>query len=130
MPLEEIENLAWPSAPGVKFNNKLSTLDEVKAVVKKARDKPSPVPNALPYLLQKRCLDVFRWIHEILRSAWHTLKISEQWMTDDGVHIPKEQNSTEINQFRPISLLNVEGKKNFLSVMASRLTNSSPKMAM
>ena len=33
----------------------------------------------------------------------------------------KEQNSTEINQFRPISLLNVE-RKTFFSVMASRLT--------
>ena len=42
-------------------------------------------------------------------------------MSADGVYIPKEQNSTEINQFRPISLLNVEGKI-FFSVMASRLT--------
>ena len=32
-----------------------------------------------------------------------------------------EQNSTEINQFRPMSLLHVEGKI-FFSVMASRLT--------
>ena len=42
-------------------------------------------------------------------------------MTAEGVFIPKEQNSTEINQFRPITLLNVEGKI-FFSVMASRLT--------
>ena len=42
-------------------------------------------------------------------------------MSTDGVYLPKEQNSTEINQFRPISLLNVEGKI-FFSVMASRLT--------
>ncbi|GFO18905.1 polyprotein [Plakobranchus ocellatus] len=42
-------------------------------------------------------------------------------MTAEGVHIPKEQDSRGINQFRPISLLNVEGKI-FFSVMASRLT--------
>ena len=42
-------------------------------------------------------------------------------MSADGVYIPKEQNTTEINQFRPISLLNVEGKI-FFSGMASRLT--------
>ncbi|GFN89041.1 reverse transcriptase [Plakobranchus ocellatus] len=41
-------------------------------------------------------------------------------MTAEGVYIPKEQNSTEINQFGPILLLNVEGK--ILAVMASRLT--------
>ena len=42
-------------------------------------------------------------------------------MSAEGVYIPKEQNSSGINQFRPISLLNVEGKI-FFSVMASRLT--------
>ena len=42
-------------------------------------------------------------------------------MTADGVYIPKEANSSQINEFRPISLLNVEGKI-FFSVMASRLT--------
>ncbi|GFN88311.1 reverse transcriptase [Plakobranchus ocellatus] len=42
-------------------------------------------------------------------------------MTAEKVYIPKEQESKLINQFRPISLLNVEGKI-FFSVMASRLT--------
>ncbi|GFO40953.1 reverse transcriptase [Plakobranchus ocellatus] len=42
-------------------------------------------------------------------------------MTAEGVYIPKEQDSKGINQFRPISLLNVEGKI-FFSIMASRLT--------
>ena len=42
-------------------------------------------------------------------------------MMADGVYIPKEQNSSDISQFRPISLLNVEGKM-FFSVMATRLT--------
>ncbi|GFN73711.1 tetratricopeptide repeat protein [Plakobranchus ocellatus] len=49
------------------------------------------------------------------------IKISKEWMTADGVYIPKEQDSKGINQFRPISLLNVEGKI-FFSSMASRLT--------
>ncbi|GFR84512.1 reverse transcriptase [Elysia marginata] len=42
-------------------------------------------------------------------------------MTAEGVYAPKEQNSKEINQFRPMSLLNVEGKI-FFSVMATRRT--------
>ncbi|GFO00946.1 reverse transcriptase [Plakobranchus ocellatus] len=49
------------------------------------------------------------------------IKISKEWMTVEGVYIPKEQDSRGINQFRPISLLNVEGKI-FFSVMASCLT--------
>ena len=50
-------------------------------------------------------------------------KLSYQRPVDDSwrVHIPKEQNSKDINQFRPISLLNVEGKI-FFAILASRLT--------
>ena len=28
----------------------------------------------------------------------------------DGIYLPKEENSEQIGQFRPISLLNVDGK--------------------
>ena len=91
-------------------------LKEINAVVQKARAKSAPGPNGVPYLLHKRCPNVLKRLYKILRGAWSNLKISA-----DGVYIPKEQNSTEINQFRPISLLNVEGKI-FFSVMASRVT--------
>ena len=40
-------------------------------------------------------------------------------MSSDGVYIIKEIKLTEINHFRPISLMNVDGKI-FFSVMASR----------
>eukprot|EP00745_Piridium_sociabile_P006712 TRINITY_DN14328_c0_g1_i10.p3 TRINITY_DN14328_c0_g1~~TRINITY_DN14328_c0_g1_i10.p3 ORF type:complete len:105 (+),score=20.41 TRINITY_DN14328_c0_g1_i10:577-891(+) len=92
------------------FNNKPPTLDEVKKVVQKARAKSSPGPNGIPYLLYKKCPNVLDWLHKLIRSAWRNLKISDQWMTADGVYIPKEQNSRNINQFIPISLLNVDGK--------------------
>ncbi|GFO17672.1 reverse transcriptase [Plakobranchus ocellatus] len=62
-----------------------------------------------------------RWLHKILQSAWNNLKISGQWMTTEIVYIPKKQNSTKIDQLRPMSMLNVEEK--IFSVMASRLTN-------
>ena len=90
-------------------------------MVKKARAKSSPGPNGIPYLLYKKCPKVLMWLHQLIKSAWRNSKISNQWMTADGVYIPKEQNSSDISQFRPISLLNVEGKI-FFSVMATRLT--------
>ena len=40
----------------------------------------------------------------------------------EGVWIPKEENSTKLEQFRSISLLNVEGKV-FFSILARRLTD-------
>ena len=63
------------------------------AAVQKARAKSA----LMPYLLYKRCPNVLKRLHKILRGAWGNLKISEQWMSADGVHIPKERNSTEIN---------------------------------
>ena len=62
-----------------------------------------------------------KWLHANLKLAWKNRHISDQWMIADGVFIPKERNSKDIQQFRPISLLNVEGKI-FLAVLASRLT--------
>ena len=110
-----------PGRPTTPFNDKPLTLEEVKRVVKKARAKSSPGPNGIPYLLYKKCHEVLAWLHRMLRSAWRNKTISTHWMTADGVYIRKEQNSSTINQFNPISLLNVEGKI-FFSVMAARLT--------
>ncbi|GFN85219.1 reverse transcriptase [Plakobranchus ocellatus] len=119
--LEETTGLVWPAAPGTKFDSKPPSLQEVIAVVSKARAKSAPGPNGVPYLLYKRCPNVLKKLHKMLRSAWKNIKISKEWMTADGVYIPKEQDSRGINQFLPISLLNVDGKI-FFSVMASRLT--------
>ncbi|GFO29352.1 reverse transcriptase [Plakobranchus ocellatus] len=121
IPLEETTGLVWPAAPGIKFDSKPPSLQKVIAVVNKARAKSAPGPNGVPYLLYKRCPNVIKKLHKILRSAWKKIKISKEWMTTEGVNIPKELDSRGINQFRPISLLNVEGKL-FFSVMASRLT--------
>ncbi|GFO36627.1 LOW QUALITY PROTEIN: polyprotein [Plakobranchus ocellatus] len=120
-PLEETTGLVWPAAPGIKFDRKPPSLQEVIAVVNKARAKSAPGPNGVPYLLYKRCPNVLKKLHKILRSAWKNIKISKEWMTAEGVYIPKEQDSKGINQFRSISLLNVEYKI-FFSIMASRLT--------
>ncbi|GFN76502.1 polyprotein [Plakobranchus ocellatus] len=104
------DGLVWPAAPGIKFDSKPPSLQEVIAVVNKARDKSAPGPNGVPYLLYKRCPNVLKKLHKFLRSAWKNIKISKEWMTAEGVYIPKEQDSRGINQFRPISLLNVEVK--------------------
>ena len=121
VPLAYNTNLVWPESPGEPFNLNPPTLDEVRQVVLKARCKSAPGPNGIPYVFYKRCPKVLRWLHGNLKMAWKELHISNQWMIAEGVYIPKEQGSQGINQFRPISLLNVEGKI-FFSVMASRLT--------
>ena len=87
----------------------------MKKAVKKTRAKSAPGPNGIPYLLYKKCPKVLAWLHKVLRSAWRKKQIT-QCMKAEGIYIPKEQDSITINQFRPISLLNVEGKIFFLAL--------------
>ena len=120
--LGAISGLDEPIEPEKELNSKPPTLSEIAKVVQKGRSKSAPGPNGIPYLLYKKCPEVLKWLHKLIRSAWRNEKIPQQWMCADGVYIPKEQNSSDINQFRPISLLNIEGKI-FFAVMAARLTN-------
>ncbi|XP_061101211.1 uncharacterized protein LOC133130563 [Conger conger] len=50
------------------------------------------------------------------RMFWRRGKIPEQWRVAEGVWIPKEENSTQLDQFRIISLLCVEAKVFFSAI--------------
>ncbi|GFO38405.1 polyprotein [Plakobranchus ocellatus] len=91
IPLEETTGLVWPAAPGIKFDSKPPSLQEGIAVVNKARAKSAPGPNGVPYLLYKRCPNVLKKLHKILRSAWKNIKISKEWMAAEWVYIPKSK---------------------------------------
>ena len=58
----------------------------------------------------------------MLRLAWRREVIPQEWSTADGIYIPKEEESKLLGQFRPISLLNVEGKV-FFGVLAKRMVD-------
>ncbi|GFO24707.1 polyprotein [Plakobranchus ocellatus] len=72
IPLKETTGFVWSAAAGIKFDSKPPSLQEVIAVVNKARAKSAPGPNGVPYLLYKRCPSVLKKLHKILRSAWKT----------------------------------------------------------
>ena len=122
IPLDHITGLIYPCEPEEEFDLKPLTLSEVGKIIDKTRSKSAPGPNGVPYVVYKRCPEVLKRLYRLLRSAFDKEHISREWKRADGVYIPKEQNSTEIGQFRPISLLNVEGKI-FFAVLAKRLTD-------
>ena len=55
-----------------------------------------------------------------LKGLWRKNSISKTWREAEGVFIPKEEGAKELNEFRTISLLNVEGKL-FFAMKAERL---------
>ena len=76
IPLSKPAGPVWPAAPGEELNSKPPSLKEINAVVQKARAKSAPGLSVVPYLLYKRCPNVLKRLHKILRGAWSNLKIS------------------------------------------------------
>ena len=120
-PLLEMPGLVWPTRPGIRFNTRGPSLLEVSDVIDKARSKSAPGPNGVPFIVYKRCPETTKALVRVLRAAWRKRSVCQEWRRAEGIYIPKEQDSKTISQFRPISLLNVEGKI-FFAVMAKRLT--------
>ena len=88
-----------PQLPEETFDNSPIKLGEGKDFVRKARAISTPGINGILTSLWK-----------LLRIAHIKKFIAEDWGLADGIYIPKEKNSKNLEQFRPISLLNVEGK--------------------
>ncbi|XP_058852591.1 uncharacterized protein LOC131699527 [Acipenser ruthenus] len=78
-------------------------------------------PNGVPYRVYKSASGVLRILWKLMKVAWEKQVVPRAWRRAGGVFIPKEKDSTSISQFRPISLLNVEGKI-FFSIIAQRLS--------
>ena len=56
-----------------------------------------------------------------IKELWKRNILSNSWREAEGVFIPKEEGAKTVDQFRTISLLNVEGKL-FFSLKADRIT--------
>ena len=122
IPLDEINNIPQPSEPGINFDLSKFRLHEIRDFVRKARSKSAPGMNGISYKLYKNCPNVLKQLACLLQRAWNQGVIPQSWCLADGIWIPKEKNAKGIGNFRPISLLNIEGKI-FFGVLARRLTN-------
>lgn len=114
-------SLIEPPGPTTDFNSKEPSWKEIQEVVKAARASSAPGPSGVPYKLYKRCPRLLHRLWKILRVIWRRGKVAQQWRFAEGVWIPKEENAKNIEQFRTISLLSVEGKI-FFAILSRRLT--------
>ena len=103
------------------FDDSGIKLKEVRDFIHKARAGSAQGLNGILYKLYKNCPRVLRKLTVLLQQAWKKAIVPQEWCLTDGIWIPKEMQSKGITNFCPISLLNVEGKKNF-GVLARRMT--------
>ncbi|XP_061925310.1 uncharacterized protein LOC133664585 [Entelurus aequoreus] len=118
--LGECNNLIDPPEPELQFDMSELQLKEVREVVRRARASSAPGPSGTSYKVYKNCPKLLQRLWKILRVFWRRGRIPEQWRVAEGVWIPKEENSTQLDQFRIISLLCVEAKV-FFSAVSKRL---------
>ncbi|RXN38269.1 reverse transcriptase [Labeo rohita] len=113
--------LVAPPEPGIQFDCAEPTLKEVEEAVRAARSSSAPGPSGVPYKVYKQCPQLLRRLWKILKVIWRRGKVAAQWRYAEGVWIPKEEGSCDIEQFRIISLLSVESKI-FFKIVSQRLT--------
>lgn len=113
--------LVIPAEPVSQFHSAEPTLSEVREAVRAARSSSAPGPSGVPYKVYKQCPRLLKRLWMILKVIWRRGKVATQWRHAEGVWIPKEENSSNIEQFRIISLLSVESKI-FFRILSNRLT--------
>ena len=89
-------------------------------MIRKARAGAAPGPSGITYRVYKKCPRLTRRLWCLLKVVWRKKKLPPGWKKAEGVFCPKQENAREIEQFRTISLLSVEGKI-FFAVLAKRL---------
>ena len=97
-------------------------LYEAREFICKACACSAPGLNGISFKLYKNCPTVLEQLVCLLQRAWREGYVAQGWCLADGVWIPKDENSIGVGSFRPISLLNVEGKI-FFGVIARRMTS-------
>ncbi|XP_077352497.1 uncharacterized protein prkg2l isoform X1 [Festucalex cinctus] len=108
--------------PSVPFNMADFTFEEVRSVVKRARAGSAPGQSGTSYKIYKNCPQLLRRLATLLRTLWKKKQEPLLWTLAEGCLIPKDLNSSSLEQFREISLLDIEGKV-FWAIIARRLTS-------
>ena len=109
IPIPPLRDLPKTQDPTVMFDDSGIKLKEVRDFVPKAHPGRAPGLNGISYKLIKNCPCVLRKLNVLLQQAWKKAIVPQEWCLADGIWIPKEMQSRGITNFRPISLLNVEG---------------------
>ena len=119
-PLPDMEGLRRPTAPGIQFDLSDIKKKEVDDFIKKARSKSKPGNDGVTYKVYKQCPRLRLRLFFLLREMWRSKDVAERWCIAEGIYLPKEEESKILGQFRPISLLNIDGKVMF-GIIANRI---------
>ena len=112
IPLPPLNGLPSAPTPTYKFNNANLKIDDFFFRLNSRRNGSSPGLNGIPYKVYKKRPKIMSFLFKIFLSCVKQSVVPVQWRAASEAYIPKEvpPNSNKIEDFRPIALLNVEGK--------------------
>ena len=121
-PLDNLEGL--PPDPTIKepFLSKFLNYDDFGKILSTRRNKSCPGINGIPYKVYKKCTQISSFLFKIFVSCHKHSVVPIQWRYAMEFFIPKVKpfSQSNVKDFRPIALLNVEGKL-FFSLLSKRL---------
>ena len=84
-------------------------------ILSSRRNAPAPGLNGIPCKVYKKCPRISQFLFKIFRACFKRCEIPIQWPSAQEIYIPKVSSPSEnkLSDFRPIALLNVEGKPFF-----------------
>ena len=118
-PLEDL-----PPAPKLQNTFKFSSFSRklFEKLIHSRRNGSAPGINMIPYKVYKKCPQTAGFLFHLFVSCLKHNVIPVHWRLSTEVYIPKTKppNSSTIEDFRPIALLNVEGKL-FFSLLSKQM---------
>ena len=110
--LGKLEYLPEVSDQIEEFDCRVVPFSKFSHVLKRKRNASKPGLNQIPYKVYKVCKGISKFLYAIIVSVLKAKKTPLLWRISDWIFIPKvdKPNDKDINDYRQIALLNVEGK--------------------
>ena len=118
----KLDGLPPAKKPDLEFNMGKLNRDEFESKLKSRRNKSSPGPNGVPYVVYKRCPRITNIIFHILSILWDEKVVPLQWQIGEAILIPKTEDLSDPSKFRNITKTNTSGKLN-MGILADNMLN-------
>ena len=122
VPLHLLEGLS--SSPNFKFpiSSKSRGFDGFSQVLATRRNTSCPGINVIPYKVYKQCTQIRKFLFNIFCSCLKHSVVPSQWRYEMWHYVPKIKppHPSNIKEFHPFTLLNVDGKL-FFSLISKQL---------
>ena len=122
IPLRVLEGLPESHSISKPFSLVALKYDDFVSILNTRRNASATGYNVIPYKVYKKCTKINSFLFNVFKSCVKNCVIPIQWRYAKEIYIPKSKSPSESNikDFRPIALLNVEGKLLF-SLISKRL---------